>query len=77
VLELTGVHHMLHKVPRKLLPPYKAATAVFNGWRDSWLMLARKRPNWNPKTTPPPGETDILFYDPSSGEESPLSRRPD
>lgn len=48
ILELTGRHHMLGRLPAPLQPFWFAATKVFNGWRDAWFMLARKRPGWEP-----------------------------
>lgn len=47
VLELRAVDHMLQKVPRAARAPYLLATAVFNAWKDSWLLVARKKPGWS------------------------------
>lgn len=49
ILELRGIHNMLQKVPSSIRPFYKAFTSVFSGCRDSWLLLARKRPGWTPR----------------------------
>jgi SAM-dependent methyltransferase len=49
VLELRGCDHMLEKLPRSLLPAYLLATTGFRGWKDSWLLVARKKQNWTPK----------------------------
>ncbi|MEO8194595.1 MAG: class I SAM-dependent methyltransferase [Gemmatimonadales bacterium] len=46
ILELRGVDHMLQKIPPAARPPYLLATALFNGWKDSWLMVARKKKGW-------------------------------
>lgn len=43
VVELRSCHNMLEKIPPKLRPLYKAITVIFPGWRDSWLLLAKKR----------------------------------
>lgn len=51
VLELHSCHHMLHVVPRKIRPIYFMLTKIFPGWRDSWLLVARKSGNWRPKKT--------------------------
>jgi SAM-dependent methyltransferase len=56
VLELRGVDHMLQKIPAAARAPYLAVTAVFDGWKDSWLLVARKPPGWSPKRTLSPEE---------------------
>ena len=48
VLELRAVDHMLQKLPPLARPPYRLATALFNDWKDSWLLVARKKPGWKP-----------------------------
>ena len=50
VMELRGCHHMIQKrLPKLLEPVYKGATRVFPGWRDTWLLVAKKRPAWSPR----------------------------
>jgi SAM-dependent methyltransferase len=49
VVTLRGCHHMLHKLPAALRPAYRAATAPFQGLKDSWLLVARKPPGWAPE----------------------------
>jgi SAM-dependent methyltransferase len=61
VMQLRSCHHMLEKVPRKALPLYMALTSVFTGWRDSWLLCARKPEGWRPKTELPPGELNRML----------------
>jgi hypothetical protein len=53
-LRLRGVNHMIERVPRPLQLPWRAVTSVFDGLRDSWVMLARKPPGWNPVRQLPP-----------------------
>jgi SAM-dependent methyltransferase len=48
VAELRTCHHMLIRLPKWARIPYRAVTAFFPGWRDSWLFVARKRANWRP-----------------------------
>jgi 2-polyprenyl-3-methyl-5-hydroxy-6-metoxy-1,4-benzoquinol methylase len=48
VLELRGVDLMLHRVPRGMRPIYMGITNVFKGFKDSWLLVARKPENWKP-----------------------------
>lgn len=45
IIELRACHHMLEKVPSITRPVYLAMTKLFTGWRDSWLLVAKKRPN--------------------------------
>lgn len=49
VLELRACDHMLRNVPPALRPLYLLVTALLPGWKDSWLLVARKRPNWVPR----------------------------
>lgn len=53
VVELRSCHHMLHKVPMFVRPAYVGLSAIFTGWRDSWLLVAKKRPNWAPRRACP------------------------
>jgi 2-polyprenyl-3-methyl-5-hydroxy-6-metoxy-1,4-benzoquinol methylase len=77
VLELRGCDHMLEKVPRSLLPAYLLVTRSLRGWKDSWLLVARKKQNWSPKRTVPRdklarnlGRTPAYDSPPRSTEES-------
>lgn len=45
-VELRSYHHMLWKLPRAVRPVYTCLCAVFEGWRDSWLLVARKPKGW-------------------------------
>lgn len=47
--ELHGCHHMLHVVPKPLLPLYLLITKIIPDFRDSWLLVAKKPANWQPK----------------------------
>ena len=49
VLELHGVHHALHAIPKPLKPIWIALTGLARGARDSWSLVARKKLNWSPK----------------------------
>ena len=48
ILELRGCDQMLDKVPRLLRWPYTMLTRLFDSWKDSWLLVARKPDNWMP-----------------------------
>ena len=46
-----GCDHMLEKVPTGLLPLYKFVTRFFPKWKDTWVLVARKKPDWSPLLT--------------------------
>lgn len=48
VVEISTYHLMLNRLPSWARTPWKIATSVFPGWRDSWSLVARKPMNWNP-----------------------------
>lgn len=50
ILELEGCHQMLRKLPKFTRPLYVATTKVFQGWSDSWKLVAKKKPGWSPQT---------------------------
>jgi SAM-dependent methyltransferase len=54
VIELRGVHHNAHLLPRWIRLPYLGITAAFDGLRDSWLFVARKPAGWMPANKPAP-----------------------
>ena len=56
VMELRSCNHMLEKIPSILRPIYIGITNIFTGWRDSWLLVARKKPNWAPQRELPKEE---------------------
>ena len=45
---IEGCDHMLENVQPWLLPFYKFVTRLFPKWKDSWVLVARKKPNWSP-----------------------------
>jgi hypothetical protein len=49
VEELHGCHHMLHVVPKPILPIYLSLTKLVPDFRDSWLLVARKPVGWEAK----------------------------
>lgn len=50
-IELTTVHHMLSSLTPKLVVPYKLITKFFPDVADTWLLVAQKPQNWEPKLT--------------------------
>jgi SAM-dependent methyltransferase len=56
IVELRGTHHMLQKVPPRLLRLYEQLSRLAPDVRDTWLFVARKRPGWNPKRALEPDE---------------------
>ena len=53
VVDVRGVHHMLHKVPERVRPLYLGASKLMPGTRDTWSMVARKPAGWEPKVELP------------------------
>lgn len=51
IVELRSCHLMLKKLPRMIWPLYIFLTNLFPGWRDSWLLVAKKPSGWVPKKT--------------------------
>lgn len=54
--ELRSCHHLVHGVPVFLRPVWVAVTNIFTGGRDSWLLVAKKKPGWTPKKSLPQEE---------------------
>ncbi|MDT5009583.1 MAG: hypothetical protein QOH57_1200 [Mycobacterium sp.] len=49
VVEIKGWHQGLGRVPKGLKTVYKAFSALAPNTRDSWRLVARKPPGWQPK----------------------------
>ncbi len=47
-VELRGCDHMLHKVPRRLRRAYVLLTNIFDAWKDSLLLVAKRPADWQP-----------------------------
>jgi SAM-dependent methyltransferase len=56
VLELKGCDHMRMKLPGILHPLYQFITGIFTGWKGTWLLVARKKPQWTSKKVLPRDE---------------------
>lgn len=56
IIELRSCHGMLFRIPTAARMVYLPITKIFPGWRDSWLLVAKKRPDWMPNKTQPPDE---------------------
>jgi len=52
---------MLKEVPAFIRPIYLAVTKLFQGWKDLRLLVARKRPGWQPKSTLPDDELAAIL----------------
>ena len=61
VLELRSCDHMLEKLPNSIRPAYILITNIFRGWKDSWLLVARKRSDWSVKKTIPQNELSRIL----------------
>jgi hypothetical protein len=55
VLELRGCDQMMEKLRGVVRAVYLGVTCMMNSWKDSWLLVARKRNDWRPRRTAPPG----------------------
>ena len=62
ILELRSCHHMLRKLPKVTVELFKALTVVFPGFRDSWLLMAKKKPGWEPVRSIPREEVNKMLY---------------
>lgn len=49
VVELHGVHHMLRRLNFPARQLHVAACTIFDGWKDSWVLVARRPTNWAPR----------------------------
>ena len=67
VLELTACDHLLEKVPGGLRLLYLAVTRLCPGWKDSWLLVARKRHGWEQRKSRPDPELARLLAMPPTG----------
>lgn len=71
VLEVKGCDHM---VEDRLSPisryPYLFFTGLFKGWKDSWMLVAKKKENWQPARTLPQEELFRIFPNTKKWQES-------
>jgi SAM-dependent methyltransferase len=50
VCQLCGTHqYLLPALSPIVRPAYRLATWLFRGWRDAWLLVARKNAGWQPR----------------------------
>jgi SAM-dependent methyltransferase len=49
IVELKSRDHMLRRIPIPFRGPYLAVTSIFRGWKDSWLLIAKKEKGWKPR----------------------------
>jgi SAM-dependent methyltransferase len=58
VIELRGCdhHHMLQKLPPQVKLAYMLLTRLFTGWKDTWLLIAKKKPGWTSRKKMPDNE---------------------
>jgi SAM-dependent methyltransferase len=61
IVELRGCHHMLKKVPPTVRPFYVFLSSIFTGWRDSWMLVARRPANWSPNKNLPKDEFAMIM----------------
>lgn len=56
VVELDGCSHMLTQLPRGLRGAWQAATSLCRGFRDTWMLVARRPANWSARRDLPPAD---------------------
>ena len=62
ILELRSCDHMIeNRLAGIKRPIYLFLTGIFRGWKDSWLLVAKKKPGWQPKRTLPKEDRLKLF----------------
>ena len=62
ILELRSCHHMLRVLPVFTRQFFFFLTYIFPGFRDSWLLVAKKKPNWKPKKYLSRNELDQILH---------------
>lgn len=60
-VRIHGCHHMLSVLPPAARPLYRAVTAILQGCRDSWCLLARKPEGWEATREVPPQILDRIL----------------
>ena len=62
LLEIRGCDHMLEtRLSAFSQPVYLFVTSMFTGWKDCWLLVAKKKEGWLPKKTLPQEELFQIF----------------
>lgn len=61
IVELRGCDHMLHRLPVASRPVYVLLTAIFSGWKDSWMLVAKKKRGWATNKTLPEDELACIL----------------
>jgi SAM-dependent methyltransferase len=62
VLEIRSCDHMLEdRLSSVTRPIYLFLTSMFRGWKDSWLLVAKKKEGWQPRKTLPQAELFRIF----------------
>ena len=75
VIWLRGCHHNLAKLPPAARRIYVTLSSAFPAWRDTWMLLARKREGWKPKE--PPTEPGLIAcWTPRQSEDRAEQLRP-
>ncbi len=64
ILELRACHNMLQVLPARVRPVWRVITAVCPGWRDTWLLVAKKRPDWKPRRSLDTRELEKIMVHP-------------
>ena len=57
---------MLARLREPLRTAYLFATGIFNGWKDSWTLVARKKAGWAPRRALSQAERERILGDSES-----------
>jgi SAM-dependent methyltransferase len=61
LIELTSYHLQLDALPQRARELFVGFTYFFPGCRDSWMLIARKPPDWQPRFKPNPKQFENAF----------------
>ncbi len=61
ILEIHGCHHMVYAIPPFLRPVWVVLTSILTKRRDSWLLVAQKKPSWVPWKSLPHRELNAIL----------------
>lgn len=62
ILQISDCNLMLERIPNRLLrSAYVLMMNIFSGLKDSWILVAKKRPNWMSKKTLPQDELNEIL----------------
>jgi SAM-dependent methyltransferase len=62
IIEIRSCDHFVeNRLSKFSQPVYLFLTGIFRGWKDSWLLVAKKKEGWKPRKTLPQEELLRIF----------------